>query len=85
MLCVPQSNFNESWIYQKSCNEGYDSWWIFRRLLCQMALQEQMFVPFVEATKAVLSVTSEPVGKKIVKTSTVRLSSENKTGGFSPV
>ena len=35
--------------------------------------------------KTVLSVASEPVGKKTVKTSTVRLSSENKTSGFSSV
>ena len=74
---------DEPCIHQAPCNEGYEPWWIFRGLLCQSALLEQVFVPFAEAAKKhVLSVASEPAGKKTVKTSTVRLSSENKTSGF---
>ena len=52
----------ESWIRREPCNEGHESWWIFRRLACQAALQQQMFVPIAEATKAVLFVASENVG-----------------------
>ena len=51
-----QDHFFVSWVHE--------SWWLFRRLPCQIALQEQKFVPFAEATKSVLSVASEPVGKK---------------------
>ena len=55
------------------------------RLPSKIALKEQMFVPFAEASKSVLPVASEPARTKNVKTSTARLSSENKTSGFSPV
>ena len=72
-------------IKSPAINEGDESWWIFRRLPCQIALQEQMFVPFAEATKTVLSVASENGGIVTVKASTVRLPSENKTSGLSPV
>ena len=53
---------DDSRIHQEPCNEGYEPWWIFRGLLRQRALQEQMFVPFAKATKTMLFVTSEPVG-----------------------
>ena len=49
----------ESWSHQEPCNKSYESWWIFRGLLCQTAVQEQMCVPFAEASKSVLSMTSE--------------------------
>ena len=39
---------DESRIHQELCNEGYESWWICHRLMCQIALQEQMFVHFAE-------------------------------------
>ena len=74
----------ELWIHQEACNKGYEKWWIFRGLLCQIALQERVFVPFAEATKTVLPVTSELVGILAVKTNTARLSSENEASGFSP-
>ena len=48
-----------SWIHQEPCNKSFESWWIFRGLLCQTAVQEQMCVPFAEASKSLLSVTSE--------------------------
>ena len=31
-----QTNFNESWIHQESCNEGCETWWRLRRLPSQV-------------------------------------------------
>ena len=50
---------DEPRIHQEPCDESCESWWIIRRLSCQTALQEQMFVSFAEATKTVLSVASK--------------------------
>ena len=51
----------------------------------KLALQKQMFVSFTVTAKTVFPWHQKNVGRFNVKTSTVKLSSEKKTGSFSPV
>ena len=68
-----RQTLDEPWIHQEPCDEGCEPWWILRSLQCQAALQ------------TVLSVASKNVKGYNVKTSTIRLFSQQKTSNFSPV
>ena len=65
------SNFSESWIDQKFCNEGHETCWRLCRLPSEIVSREQVFVPFAEPAKIVLSVAPTNVGKEAVETNAI--------------